>query len=72
MDLNQNLILKNLSHPNPIEVPQFVNLIQIGVKTCFIRGNSIRYIELEKNDIDLKALSEACINELKKAKKDIP
>jgi len=55
VDNNLNIALSNISVLNVDNYPQFLNM-----KSCFIRGNTIRYIHLNPNQIDYKLVEEAC------------
>jgi len=55
VDNNLNVALSNISVLNIENYPQFFN-----IKSCFIRGNTIRYIHLNPNQIDYKLVEEAC------------
>ena len=56
-DIDNNLILSltNISVNNIKKYPQFLNMT-----SCFIRGNTIRYIHFNQNDVDYKLIEDAC------------
>ena len=55
VDNNLNIALANINVLNIENYPQFLN-----VNSCFIRGNTIRYIHLNPNQIDCNLVEEAC------------
>ena len=55
IDNNLNLSLTNISVNNIKKYPQFLNM-----NSCFIRGNNIRYIHFNQNDVDYKLIEDAC------------
>jgi U6 snRNA-associated Sm-like protein LSm2 len=61
IDNNLNISLTNISVNDISTYPQFLNMT-----SCFIRGNTIRYIYFNKNDVDYQLIEEAC----KKQNKD--
>ena len=54
VDNNLNIALNNVSVDEK-KYPQF-----IGVNNCFIRGNTIRYIHFNKNEVEYDLIEEAC------------
>lgn len=58
VDSNLNLVLTNLHVGEEEKHPQLKSS-----KSCLIRGNVIRYIHFNKNDIDLDLIEEACRKE---------
>jgi U6 snRNA-associated Sm-like protein LSm2 len=58
VDSNLNIALTNITLSDPENFPQLLTS-----KTCFIRGNVIRYIHFNKNDIDVELVEEACRKE---------
>ncbi|CAB3397323.1 unnamed protein product [Caenorhabditis bovis] len=40
----------------------------LSVKTCFIRGSVVRYVQLPAEEIDTQLLAESCRKELVEAK----
>jgi len=62
-DHTLNLYLDNPVVSDPEKYPQFLSL-----KTCFIRGSTVRYIHLPPNELDLEIIQEACKKELKEQK----
>jgi U6 snRNA-associated Sm-like protein LSm2 len=50
--------MTNIVVSEPDKHPQLITS-----KNCFIRGNVIRYIHFNKNDIDVELVEEACRKE---------
>lgn len=63
VDSNLNIALTNISVNDPEKHPQMLTS-----KNCFIRGNVIRYIHFNKNDIDVDLVEEACRKESRERK----
>mmetsp|Transcript_63518 Transcript_63518/g.73867 ORF Transcript_63518/g.73867 Transcript_63518/m.73867 type:complete len:102 (-) Transcript_63518:134-439(-) len=63
VDANLNLQLSSISVADPEKYPQLLSL-----KNCFIRGSSIRYIHLPKNEVDTELIQDACKRELEQSK----
>ena len=40
----------------------------MSCKTGFIRGNVVRYVHMQKKEVDVEPLTEACKKEAKKGK----
>ena len=57
VDNNLNIALNNVTVDED-KYPQF-----IGVKSCFVRGNTIRYIHFNKNEVEYDLIEEACKKE---------
>ena len=73
VDSSLNVSLSNISVSNPEKYPQLVIIIliliiknQLSSKTCFIRGNTVRYIHFNKKEVDLDLLEEVCKKEATK------
>jgi U6 snRNA-associated Sm-like protein LSm2 len=64
VDTNLNLALTNIFINDADKHPQLMTS-----KTLFIRGNVIRYIHFNKNDVDVELIEEACRKENKKEEK---
>jgi U6 snRNA-associated Sm-like protein LSm2 len=64
VDTNLNIALTNISVNDLDKHPQLLTS-----KTLFIRGNVIRYIHFNKNDVDVELVEEACRKENKKEEK---
>ena len=60
IDNNLNISLTNISVNDISKYPQFLNMT-----SCFIRGNTIRYIYFNKNDVDYQLIEEACKKQTK-------
>ncbi|MCQ2817047.1 MAG: U6 snRNA-associated Sm-like protein LSm2 [archaeon] len=58
VDNNLNLGLSNITVNEAEKYPQFANM-----KSCFIRGNIIRYIHFNKMEVDYELIEEACRKE---------
>ena len=59
VDNNLNIALANITVNESEKHPQLITS-----KTLFIRGNVIRYIHFDKNDIDTELVEEACRKEM--------
>ncbi|KAL4472342.1 hypothetical protein ABPG72_002825 [Tetrahymena utriculariae] len=57
VDGNMNFNLVDIQDQETVQIANF--------KNCFIRGSSVRYIHLEKEDIDVELIQEACLKEFK-------
>lgn len=57
VDNNLNIALNNVTVDED-KYPQF-----IGVNSCFVRGNTIRYIHFNKNEVEYDLIEEACKKE---------
>ena len=59
VDNNLNIVLKNVSYSkenySKNTPPQLENL-----HNCFIRGNTVRYIRFNEEDVDHEVIQEAC------------
>jgi U6 snRNA-associated Sm-like protein LSm2 len=64
VDTNLNIALTNISVNDLDKHPQLLTS-----KTLLIRGNVIRYIHFNKNDVDVELVEEACRKENKKEEK---
>ncbi len=49
----------------PVEKDKYPQLMCL--KNCFIRGSVVRYISLNKDDVDLNLLTDATRREIKQA-----
>ena len=58
VDQYLNFKLANISVNNSEKYPYMM-----AVKNCFIRGSVIRYVQLQKNDIDFTILQDAARRE---------
>ena len=66
VDSNLNIALTNISVSDPEKHPQLLTS-----KTCFVRGNVVRYIHFNKNDIDVELVEEACRKEAAERKVEL-
>ena len=63
MDENLNFYLTNMK-----VIDEEKNPYLMSCKNGFIRGNTVRYVHLQKKEVDTEPLTEACKKEAKKEK----
>ena len=72
VDENLNFFLNNMKvveeEKNPYLVKYKLLIVQLSCKNGFIRGNVVRYVHLQKKEVDVEPLTEACKKEAKKEK----
>ena len=59
VDDNLNFNLTNINIKNEKRFPQLTNM-----KTMFVRGSTIRYIQVPPQEVDTELLNDACVEEI--------
>lgn len=63
VDENLNFYLTNMKL-----IEEEKNPYLMSCKNGFVRGNTVRYVHLQKKEVDTEPLTEACKKEAKRAK----